>query len=78
MNIVKHSLHVHGGGEATDEYSDLWEPEDKQQEVFHYAGYEESIDLQVDLDTGKWRYVGLNGIPLVTASGWMPGNTSEL
>ncbi len=76
-NTVNHSLYVHGGGESTDEYSELWDYEAEQQETFHYAGYEEVIDLEVDLDTGEWRYIGLNGIKLEHPSGWMPGNKPE-
>jgi hypothetical protein len=55
---------VHGGGNMSDEYSELWPPEAPQQRRYHYALYEEAVELEVDLDTGRWRYVSFAGLPI--------------
>jgi hypothetical protein len=71
-NTTKITEYVHGGGEASDEMSDLWPPEAKQQETFHYCLYEESVGIEVDLDTGEWRYLSFGGIELSEPSPWFP------
>lgn len=60
--IIKEYL-GHGGRE---EMSDLWEPEDEQQEVFHYSLYEVAFELEVDLATGKSRIISVDGHKLET------------
>lgn len=62
--------YVHGGGEAHDDYSDLWDHEAPQQETFHYCLYEEAVKIEVDLDTGRWRYLAFGGYDLVKPTPW--------
>lgn len=71
-NTTRVTLYVHGGPEASDEMSDLWPPEAKQQEVFHYCLYEESVEVEVDLETGAYRYVGFAGKELSEPTNWFP------
>lgn len=71
-NTTKITLYVHGGPEASDSYSDLWPNEAEQQEVFHYCLYEESVDIEVDLATGQWRYLGFAGKELSEPTDWYP------
>jgi hypothetical protein len=47
-----------------EELSDLWKPEDHQQEMYRYSLYEVKIDLEVDLDTGESRICAVDGIDL--------------
>ncbi len=61
MNTTIVTEYVHGGPEAYDEYSELWPPEAEQQRTYHYCLYEEPVEVEVDLDTGRWRYVTFAG-----------------
>lgn len=56
VTTVKRYLHS-----EEDQFSDLWSPQAPQQEVYHYALYEVCIELEVDLETGKSRIVGVDG-----------------
>jgi hypothetical protein len=58
MRVQTVKRYLHGGD---DVLSDLWAPEAPQQDVYHYSLYEVEIDLEVDLDTGKSRIVGVDG-----------------
>lgn len=71
MNTTLITEYVHGGGEASDSYSSLWPTDAPQQDVFHYCLYEEAVDIEVDLDTGRWRYVGFAGKKLEEPTDWM-------
>lgn len=74
MNTVTKTFYTHTQP-YDDEFCELWDHDAPQQEVIHYLGYEESIEVEIDKDTGKWRYLSLNGIPLVNPSPWYPGGT---
>ena len=60
-----------------DEYCNLWPHEAPQQEVIHYLLYEEEVEVEIDLATGKWRYLGFDGVKLVEPSRWYPGATEQ-
>jgi hypothetical protein len=68
--------YVHGGPEARDEYVDLWPNEAPQQEVIHYMLCEEEVDVEVNLDTGRWRYIAFAGSELKDPK-WFPGRTDD-
>lgn len=57
-NITTVTRYLHG---EEDEYSDLWDLNAPQQEVYHYSLYEVEITLEVDLDTGKSRITQVDG-----------------
>lgn len=69
-NIKIITEYVHGGPEASDEYSELWSHDAPQQRVYHYCLYEEPVEVEVDLDTGSFRYVGFAGKKLVEPTDW--------
>jgi hypothetical protein len=47
-----------------DEFSDLWDEDAPQQRVIHYMLYEEEVKVEVDKDTGEYRYLAFAGIDL--------------
>jgi len=61
VNTRTVTRYLHG---ETDELSKLWPPEAKQQEVYAYALYEVSVDLEVDMNTGRSRIIAVDGVPL--------------
>lgn len=67
---VVQDFYVHGGPEASDEYLDLWPREAKQQEHAHYILYEEEVEVEIDLDTGQYRYLAFSGTPLRSPTPW--------
>jgi hypothetical protein len=62
--------YVHGGPDASDEYSDLWPTDAPQQRRYHYCLYEEEVQVEVDLDSGAFRYIGFAGKKLAEPSDW--------
>ena len=58
MNVITVKRYLHGEEEMV---RDLWPYDAPQQDVYHYSLYEVAIDLEVDLDTGKSRIVGVDG-----------------
>jgi hypothetical protein len=63
VNVVRVTRYLHG---ESDGLSGLWEPDAKQQEVYHYSLYEVMVELDVDLDTGKSRIATVDGVPLAS------------
>lgn len=63
MNVKKVTKYLYGD---SDELSELWDYEAPQQDVFHYALYEVTIELEVDLDTGRSRIATVNGVELAS------------
>jgi hypothetical protein len=61
MNTRIVTRYLHG---EEDSLSDLWDYEAPQQNVYHYSLYEVTIELEVDLDTGKSRIHTVNGCAL--------------
>lgn len=59
--------YVHG---QSDELSRLWPFDAPQQDVFHYCLYEEAVEIEVDLDTGQWRYLSFGGKKLESPTEW--------
>lgn len=57
----------------SDEMNPLWDSEHPAQEVAHYALYEDVVDIEFDLDTGHYRYVGFAGKKLVEPTQWFGG-----
>lgn len=68
--VVK-TFYAHGGPESTDEYLDLWPTDAPQQQRAHYILYEDAVDVEIDLDTGQFRYVAFAGVPLAKPTKWM-------
>lgn len=74
---VRFTEYVHGGVEASDDFSDWaemckskgldWESDEMKEATkqFSYAFYEIGLDCEVDLDTGEVRCWGISGKPLV-------------
>lgn len=65
--LVRRYLH-----DNSDELSDLWDYEASQQDVYHYALYEVSVDLEVEMETGRSRIMAVNGIPLTDPGPLLP------
>ena len=69
MNTVTKTYYVHGQP-YDDEYAPFWPNDDERQNVIHYLLYEEPVEVEVDLDTGKTRILGFAGKALVEPTEW--------
>lgn len=63
-------FYIHGGPEATDEYVEQWATDAPQQDRAHYVLYEESVEVEFDLDTGQYRYLSFAGVKLERPTSW--------
>jgi hypothetical protein len=69
QNIHEETYHVHAAP-YEDEFAPFWDADDPRQEKLHYLLYEEEVDVEVDLDTGKHRIIGFAGKALAEPTEW--------
>jgi hypothetical protein len=69
MNTTTETYYVHAAP-YEDEFAPFWDADDPRQNKIHYLLYEEPVDVEIDLDTGKHRIVGFAGQELVEPTEW--------
>lgn len=68
-NIVTKTYYVYGQP-YEDEHAPFWPNDDERQEKIHYLLYEESVDVEINVDTGETRIIGFADKKLVEPTDW--------
>lgn len=68
-NTVTNTYYVHGPP-YEDNFAPFWPIEDERQTKMHYLLYEESVEVEIDLDTGEHRILGFAGKKLEEPTDW--------
>lgn len=53
-----------------EKHCDLWPADDPRQRIVHYMFYEEPVEVEIDVDTGEYRYTHFAGIELRIPTEW--------
>lgn len=68
-NTITRTYYIHSQPYG-DDYAPFWPMQDERQTVLHYLLCEEPVKVEIDLDTGEWRYLEFAGIKLEKPGRW--------